>query len=124
MRGASLDLDKTIRRWVRLAEDDRLPRQRADLVRFRGDLVRARDALDAILAHWPAPVTTDSAVTYASLGITDRAEVADLEAMGAASGEQFDTALSAARAEGDLSRENVVRHLTVTPDSTVTSRTP
>lgn len=63
MRDASLDLDRIVRRWVRLAEDDRFPRQRSDLVRHRSDLVRARDALDAILEHWATPVTDDSAVT-------------------------------------------------------------
>ncbi len=52
MRDASLDLDRIVRRWVRLAEDDRLPRQRSNLVRYRSNLVRARDALDDILENW------------------------------------------------------------------------
>lgn len=63
IRDASLDLGRIVRRWEKLTSDDRFPRQRGNLVRYRSDLVRARDALDAILEDWAAPVTDESAVT-------------------------------------------------------------
>lgn len=48
-RSASLDLGKMVDRWQRLVADDRFRRNRKNLVRYRGDLVRARDALSEMI---------------------------------------------------------------------------
>lgn len=54
-RDAGLDLDRIIGRWQRLLADDRFPRSRSKLAHRRYALVRARDAIDAMLAKWPEP---------------------------------------------------------------------
>ena len=50
---ARFDLDRAIRRWERVVSDDRFPRARRDMAHFRNDLLRQRDALDALLDRWP-----------------------------------------------------------------------
>lgn len=67
LRGTWLDLDRLLRRYERVLEDDRFPRQRSKLIRHRTDLVRVRDTIDALLARWPAdappaPVDTPAMV--------------------------------------------------------------
>jgi len=52
-RGASLDLDRIVRRWERLVADDRFPRLRPEMAGYRNDLLRAQAALDAMLERWP-----------------------------------------------------------------------
>jgi hypothetical protein len=47
-------------------------------------------------------------------GCADLAEAAQVQEMGAATEERFEAALSEARAQGDLSRANVVAILRVT----------
>lgn len=48
-RDAALDLDKVVGRFTRLVADDRYPRNRDEVARFRNDLIRARDALDRLI---------------------------------------------------------------------------
>ena len=48
-RDAALDLDKIVGRFQRLVADDRYPRNRDEVARFRNDLIRARDALDRLV---------------------------------------------------------------------------
>lgn len=48
-RDAALDLDKVVRRFERLVTDDRYPRNRDEVARFRNDLIRARDAMDRLI---------------------------------------------------------------------------
>lgn len=53
MISAGAGLDRAIRNWERLLADDRFPRSRRKLAHRRHYLVRARDALDALLDRWP-----------------------------------------------------------------------
>lgn len=52
-RDAALDLDRITGRLQRLVADDRFKRNRSKLEGHRRALVRARDAIDAMLNDWP-----------------------------------------------------------------------
>lgn len=48
-RDASLDLDKIVRRFQNLVADDRFPKNKNEVTRYRNDLARANEALQRLI---------------------------------------------------------------------------